>query len=75
MSLLSTASRSWLFLAADGFTLNFELHDAALHLIQLHGHGVQLDAELGGGLVHQVDGLVGQKPVGDVARCSAPRRQ
>jgi len=30
-------------------------------------HGIHLQPELGGGLVHQVDGLVGQEAVGDVA--------
>ena len=36
-------------------------------LLQFLGHGVHLGAELGGGLVHEVDGLVGQEAVGDVA--------
>ena len=48
-------------------TLDLELLDAALHHVDLHGHGVDLDAQAAAGFVHQVDGLVGQEAVGDVA--------
>ena len=47
--------------------LDVELLDAPLHLVDLDGHGVDLDAQPAGRLVHEVDGLVGQEPVGDVA--------
>src|SRR6266581_1512517 len=39
---------------------------AALPLVDLHRAGVDLHAEPGGGLVHQVDGLVRQEAPGDV---------
>ena len=35
--------------------------------VDLLGHGVDLDAQAAGRLVHEVDGLVGQEAVGDVA--------
>ena len=45
----------------------FELHQAALHLVDLLRHALQLHGQAAGGLVHEVDGLVGQEAVGDVA--------
>ncbi len=47
--------------------LDLELHDAALDLVELLRHRVDLDAQAAGRLVHQVDGLVGQEARGDVA--------
>mgnify|MGYP002508224413 CR=1 FL=1 len=38
-----------------------------LYHIQLGGHGVHLRADHGAGLVHQVDGLVGEEAVRDIA--------
>ena len=55
------------FLFFEGFALNFQLQDAALEVFQLFGHGFDFRAELGGGLVDEVDGLVGKKTIGDVA--------
>ena len=46
--------------------LDVELLDAPLHLVDLERHGVDLDAQLAGRLVDEVDGLVGQEAVGDV---------
>ena len=43
------------------------LDDLALDNIQLGGHGVHLGADHGAGLIHQVDGLIGEEPVGDIA--------
>ena len=54
-------------LAGHGHALDLELHDAPLDLVDLVGHGVDLDAQARGGLVDQVDGLVGEEAVGDVA--------
>ena len=34
--------------------------------IQLRRHGVHFRTDLGAGLVHQVDGLIRQEPVGDI---------
>ena len=47
--------------------LDLQLQDAAVDLVDLDGLGVDLDPQAGGGLVDQVDGLVGQEAVGDVA--------
>ncbi len=47
--------------------LDLELHDAAVELVELFRLGVDLHAQARRRLVHQVDGLVGQEAVGDVA--------
>ena len=47
--------------------LDLQPTDGALHRVDLHRPRVDLHAEPGGGLVDQVDGLVGQEPRGDVA--------
>ena len=59
--------RGRVLLLAQPLALDLELHDAAPHLVQLGGHAGRLHAQLGGGLVDQVDRLVGQEAVGDVA--------
>src|SRR2546427_5863028 len=46
-------------------TLDLELHDAALDLVDLLGHRVDLHPDAGRRLVHEVDRLVGQEAVGD----------
>ena len=45
----------------------FELHQAALHLVDLGRHAFEFHGEAAGGFVHQVDRLVGEEAVGDVA--------
>ena len=47
--------------------LDLQLHDPARDVVQLRGHGVHLRLDQRARLVHQVDGLVGQEAVGDVA--------
>ena len=47
--------------------LDFELHDAALDFVDFDGQRIDLHAQRGGGFVDEVDGLVGQETVGDVA--------
>ena len=54
-------------LLLQGGLLNLMLDDLPLDDVQLGGHGVHLGADHGAGLVHQVDGLVRQEPVGDIA--------
>ena len=51
----------------QGGLLDLVLDDPALDHVQLGGHGVDLGADHGAGLVHQVDGLVGEEAVGDIA--------
>ena len=45
------------------FLVRFQAENPAIQLIQLGRHGVFLGLNLGAGLIHQVDGLVRQKPV------------
>jgi hypothetical protein len=47
--------------------LDLELAHAPLRLVELDRRGVDLHAQAGGGFVDQVDRLVGQETVGDVA--------
>ncbi len=44
-----------------------QLHQPPLHLVDLLRHALQFHRQAAGGLVHEVDRLVGQKAVGDVA--------
>uniref|UniRef100_A0A0N4ZZD3 NDK domain-containing protein n=1 Tax=Parastrongyloides trichosuri TaxID=131310 RepID=A0A0N4ZZD3_PARTI len=53
--------------AHGGLALNLQLDQAAVDLVQRLGLGVDGHAHAAGGLVDQVDGLVGQEAVGDVA--------
>ncbi len=57
----------FVLLALEGGLLDFERCGAAFEVVDLGGDGADLDGERGGGLVDQVDGLVGQEAVGDVA--------
>ncbi len=50
----------------EGLTLDFKLHDLAVHLVQSLRFGVDLGPQAGGGLVDQIDGFVRQMPVGDI---------
>ena len=58
----------------QGLALDFGLGDTPLDIVDLGGHAVDLDAQLGGALVHQVDGLVRQEPIGNVAVRQGGRR-
>ena len=51
----------------QGGLLDLQLHHPPGDLVQGGGHAVDLRAQPGAGLVHQVDGLVRQEAVGDVA--------
>ena len=48
------------------FALNFQLHDLAVEIVQLLRFGIDCHPERTGGLVHQVNRLVGQKTVGNI---------
>ena len=54
-------------LALDGLALDFELCPLARDVVEFLGHGVAFHAQFCGSLVHQVDGLVGQETVADIA--------
>ena len=53
-------------LLAQRLALDLELHDAALELVELRRHRVDLHAQLRRGFVDQIDRLVGQESIGDV---------
>ena len=53
-------------LLLQGGLLDLVLDDLPADHVHLRGHGVHLRADHGAGLIHQVDGLVGQEPVGDI---------
>ncbi len=54
-------------LLLQGLLFHLQLEDAAIQRVDLGGRAVQFDAAAAGGLVHQVDGFVGQEAVGDIA--------
>ncbi len=51
----------------DGFALDFKLTNLPFKLIELLRHRVDLDAQACRGLINQVDGLIRQKAIRDVA--------
>lgn len=54
-------------LLGEGGILDLQAGDAAGDLVEFGGHRVDLGTQPGARLVDEVDGLVGQEPVGDVA--------
>ena len=52
--------------SAERELLHLKLENLAVDLVQDGGLGRDLHLELGGSLVHEVDRLIGQEPVGDV---------
>ncbi len=64
---LAARAAGLVLLLLQRLLLDLELLDAALDLVDLGGHRVDLDAQPRGRLVDQVDGLVGEEAVGDVA--------
>ncbi len=66
--------RGVVLLLAQGLALDLQLDAPPLQLVELDGHRVHLHAQPAGGLVHEVDGLVGQEPVSDVAMRQHGRR-
>ena len=58
----------------QGRFFDFMLNDFALDHIQFRRHGVNFRTDHGAGFIHQVDGLIGQEPVGDVPVRQGGRR-
>jgi hypothetical protein len=58
---------SGILLLLQRLALDLELHHVALHLVDLLRHRVDLDAQARCGLIDEVDRLVGEEPVADVA--------
>ena len=67
MRLLRRGIGSHFLLAPYSLPLNLQLPEASGYFVELFGLRVALHAELGGSLVHEVDGLVGQETLVDVA--------
>ncbi len=67
LELAEPLARRLVRLLAQRLALDLELHDAAAHLVELRRHRVDLHAQLRRRLVDEVDRLVRQEPVGDVA--------
>ncbi len=53
-------------LLAEGLALDLQLHHFARHFVQFSGQAVDLGPKTSRRLIHQIDRLVGQKPVADV---------
>ena len=65
-----SSSRSWLALSFSFLSAASSISSCMtrrVDLVEFGGHGVDLGADPGARLVHQVDGLVGQEAVRDVA--------
>ena len=67
LELLQALVRRLVLFLAQRLALDLELHDAALDLVELGRHRVDLHAQLRRRLVDQIDGLVGQEAIRDVA--------
>ena len=74
LELLEPLLRGLVFLFPQRFALDLELHDAAVDLVELGRHRVDLHPQLRGRLVHEIDGFVGQETIGDVAMGQYRRR-
>src|SRR6185312_8201684 len=57
---------SGIFLAAERLDFDLKLHHPPADFVQLGGERIVLDPQPAGGLVNQVDRLVGEEAVGDV---------
>ena len=68
LQFLQTVAGELVVLLLEGHFLDLLLHDLAAQIVQLSGHGVDLRADHRAGLIHEVDGLVGQEAVSDIAR-------
>ena len=66
--------RGLVLLLAQRLALDLELHDAAPDLVELRRHRVDLHPQARRRLVDQIDRLVGQEAIGDVAMREHGRR-
>ena len=67
LELLETVAGELVVLFLEGHLFDFLLHDLAAQIVELCGHRVDLRADHRAGLIDEVDGLVGQETVGDIA--------
>ncbi len=64
---MQAIARSWVFFLAQGLPFDFQLDDLTFNNINVHGQCVHFHAEARRGFINQVDGLVRQETIGDVA--------
>ena len=74
LELLEPLLRGLVFLLPQRLALDLELHDAAVDLVELGRHRVDFHPQLRRRLVDEIDGLVGQEAIGDVAMRQYRRR-
>ena len=67
LELLETVARELVVFLLEGHLFDLLLHDLAAQIVELCGHRVDLRADHRAGLIDEVDGLVGQETVGDIA--------
>src|SRR5580700_2406649 len=67
LDLLEALAGVGIVFAFEGGALDFKRGGLALELVNFLGYGADLDGERGSGFVDEVDGLVGEEAVGDVA--------
>ena len=60
-------ARMRVVLLEQRLALDLQLQNAPFDLIDLHGKRIELHAQSRRRFIDQIDGLIGQKPVGDVA--------
>ncbi len=56
-----------ILLLAERLALDLQVRRAPIQIVDFDGHGADLQTQRGAGFVDQVDGLIGQEAVGDVA--------
>ena len=71
---LQAVLRAWIALLLERLLLDLQPHDLAVHQIELFRLGIDLHLQPRRGLIHQIDGFVGQEAVGDVAVRQRRRR-
>ena len=74
LQLLQPLAGAFVLLLLERALLDLQLLDLPLQLVNLGRHGVQLHAQARGGFVNQVNRLVRQETVGDVAMRERRRR-
>ena len=66
-SLASRSLEAASFSFFERFALDFELHHSARNLVEFGRHRIDFGAQLGRGFVDEIDRLIGQESIGDVA--------
>ena len=67
-------ARELVVLLLERHLLDLHLHDAAAQIVERRRHGVDLRADHGAGLIDEVNGLIRQETVGDIAVGERGRR-